>query len=221
VDWVEIVIGIVTALLFAIGLPLALKSRKKGGGQKVEQLFQHLVAMGVKASLVERGAAEEEVGLDSAFGQSNKAFVQLNKVFGQRSEGAIRIEEKNIDYINVVSVASQYGVNYLLEFLVRTSGWASRKRKRTRILKKKGRGLRGRVVDIGWKGDDYLSHELTHDYRLKDLLLQVSPEELKGSFWIFPETKHEYARVRISYLLPSSGLFEAVDLIAKHVKSVW
>jgi hypothetical protein len=210
-DWVEIVIGIVTALLFAIGLPLALRSRKKGGVQKLEQLFQHLSAIGVKALLIERGAAEEKVGLRRGF----------SRAFGERSEGAIRIEGKNIDYINVVSVTSQYGVNYSLDFIVSTSGWASRKGKRTKMVKKKGSGLRGRVVDIEWKGDDYLSQELTLDYRLKDVLLQAKPEELKGSFWIFPESKHGCARVRTSYHLPSSNLFEAIDLIAGHVKSVW
>ena len=206
-DWVEIVVGIITALLFAIGLPLALRSRKKGGVQKPEQLLQHLQTIGVKASLSGKGSGEEKVG--------------LSRAFGQRSEGAIKIEEKNIDYINVVSVTSQYGVNYFLDFLVKTSGWASRKMKKTRIIKRKSSRLRGKVIDIEWKGDDYLSQELNLDYQLKDTLLQVSPEELKGNFWIFPEPKHEYARVRTAYLLPSSNLFEAIDIIAKHIKSTW
>ena len=35
------------------------------------------------------------------------------------------------------------------------------------------------------------------------------------------EPKYEYARVRTSYFLPSLDLFDAIDIIAKHVKSEW
>ncbi len=52
-DWTDILTGIVTALAIAIGLPLALRKRKKGGSQNVEQLLHHLQEIGVKASLAE------------------------------------------------------------------------------------------------------------------------------------------------------------------------
>ncbi len=35
------------------------------------------------------------------------------------------------------------------------------------------------------------------------------------------EPKYEYARVRTAYRLPSLDLFDAIDIIAKHVKSEW
>ena len=207
-DWSSI-IGTMAALLAAILLPLALRARKKGGPQKMEQLFQHLHGIGVKASLLERGVEEEKVG--------------VSRASGQRSEGVIEIAGRNIDYINVINAASQYGVRYFLDYLVRSPSWVGKKnRKKTRMVTKKSSGIWGRVVDIEWKGDDYLSRELNFDYRLKDKLLQAELGELKGSIWIFPEPKkHEYARVRTAYLLPSSDLFQAIDIIAGYIKSGW
>ena len=79
----------------------------------------------------------------------------------------------------------------------------------------------GRIVDIGWKGDDYLSRELSFDYRLKDILLQARAEELKGGISIFPEPKYGYVRVSTSYILPSLGFIEVIDIIARYIKSGW
>ncbi|GAH51279.1 unnamed protein product [marine sediment metagenome] len=87
------------------------------------------------------------------------------------------------------------------------------------MVRKKSPAIWGRVVDIEWKGDVYLSQQLNLDYRLKDILLQTEPKELKSNIVIFPEPKYEYARVRTAYLLPSSDLFEAIDIIAKYIKS--
>ena len=203
-DWSSAVGGII-AVLAAVGLPLALRARKKGGPQSVEELLHHLTGIGVKASLVEKGAAPGKVG--------------VGRASGQRSEGVIRIEGRNIEYINVISVTSQYGVRYFLDCLVVSPSWSGKKkRKKTRMVRKKSSGVWGKVVDIEWKGDDYLSRELNLDYWLKDKLLQA---ELKGSIWIFPEPKYEYARVRTSYLLPSADLLEAIDIIARHIKSGW
>ncbi len=207
-EWANILAGIIAALVAAIGLPLALRRRKKAGPENVEQLLQHLQGLGVEASLVEKGAEQEKVG--------------ISRASGQRSEGVIKIEGKNIDYINVSSASSQYGVNYFLNYLVTTSSWTGKKnRKKTSMVRKRSSGIWGRVVDIEWRGDDYLSQELNFDYRLKDILLQTEPKEIGGGIQIFPEPKHEYARVRTAYLLPSSGLLEAIDIIAKCVKSEW
>ena len=52
-DWANILTGIIAALVLTIGMPLALRKRKKGGPQNVEQLLRHLQEIGVKASLVE------------------------------------------------------------------------------------------------------------------------------------------------------------------------
>ncbi len=35
------------------------------------------------------------------------------------------------------------------------------------------------------------------------------------------EPKYEYARVRTSYSLSSLDLFDAIDIIAKHIKAGW
>lgn len=205
-EWVNILAGIITFLVFAIGLPLALRKRKKSGPQNVEQLLHHLQEIGVKASLAEKGVDEEKVG--------------ASRSFMRRSEDVIKIEGRNIDYINVSSVASQYGVNYFLDYLVRSPSQLRQKRqKKTRMVRKKSPAIWGRVVDIEWKGDVYLSQQLNLDYRLKDILLQIEPKELKSNIVIFPEPKYEYARVRTAYLLPSPDLFEAIDIIAKYIKS--
>ncbi len=87
------------------------------------------------------------------------------------------------------------------------------------MVRKKSPAIWGRVVDIEWKGADYLSQQLNLDYRLKDILLQTELKELKGNIEIFPEPKYEYAGVRTAYLLPSLDLFEAIDIIAKYIKS--
>ena len=205
-EWVNILSGLIAALVLTIGLPLALRKRKKSGPQNVEQLLHHLQEIGVKASLAEKGVDEEKVG--------------ASRSFMRRSESVIKIEGRNIDYINVSSVASQYGVNYFLDYLVRSPGQSGQKRqKNTRMVRKKSPAIWGRVVDIEWKGDVYLSQQLNLDYRLKDILLQTEPKELKSNIVIFPEPKYEYARVRTAYLLPSSDLFEAIDIIAKYIKS--
>ena len=203
-DWANILTGLIVALVFAIGLPLALRKRKKGGPQNVEQLLHHFLEIGVKASLAEKGVDEEKVGLSRSFMRS--------------SVGVIKIAGRNIDYMNVIGVASQYGVNYFLDYLVRSPSRLG-KRKKTRMVRKKSPAIWGRAVDIEWKGDDYLSQQLNLDYRLKDILLQTDFKKLKSNIEIFPESKYEYARVRTAYLLPSPDLFEAIDIIARYIKS--
>jgi hypothetical protein len=206
-DW-ENIVSVLMALLVAVGIPLALRARRKGGPQNMERFFNHLQEIGVKASRLEKGAEEEKVG-------AGRAFVR-------RSEGVIAVEGRNVDFINVTSVASQYGVNYFLDYLVRSPSWTGRrKRQKTSMIRKRSSGIYGKVADIEWRGDDYLSRELDYDYRLKDMLLQAEPKELKGGISIIPEPKYEYARIRTPYLLPSSALFEAINIIAGHIKSGW
>jgi len=205
-EWVNILGGIIAALVVAVGLPLALRKRKKGGPQTVEQLLHHLQEIGIKASPVEKGVDEEKM--------------EVGRSFMRSSVGVIEITGRNIDYINVIGVASQYGVNYFLDYLVRSPGWlGSRRQKKTRMVRKKSPAIWGRVVDIEWKGDDYLSQQLNLNYQLKDMLLQTDFKKLKSDIKIFPEPKYAYARVRTAYLLPPLDLFEAIDIIARHIKS--
>ena len=205
-DWASNLGGIIAALAAIVGLSLAFRKRKRSSSKNVEQLFHHLQEMGVKASLLEKGGEEGKVG--------------VRRSWGQRAEGVIKIEGRNIDYINVISVASQYGVNYFLDFLVSSPSWQGKKKsKKTRMIKRRTSAIKGKVVNIEWKGDDYLSRELNYDYRLQDKLLQAELDKLKSSIWIFPEPKYEYTRVRTNYLLPSPDLLESVDIIAGHIKS--
>jgi len=207
-EWGSIIGSIIVALMAAIGLLLALRKRKKSGPKSLEELFNHLRGMGIRASLAEKGVEEEKVG--------------VTRGMSQRSEGVIRVEGRHVDFINVVSTASQYGVYIYIEFLVRTPGMVGRQqRRKTRLVKKKGMGAGVRVADVGWRGDDYLSRELEFDYSLSDKLLQAEYDKLKNGILIIPEPKYEYARIRITYLLLSHELFEAIDIIARHIKSGW
>jgi hypothetical protein len=207
-EWANIISSIAMALIFAVGLPLAIRKRKKAGPKKLQEFVQHLLEIGVKATLQEKGAIQGKAG--------------MSRGSGQRSEGVVAIKERNFDYISVVSVASQYGVNYFLDYLVRSPDYpGQKKRKKTRMLKKKSQAIRGRVTDIGWKGDEQLAQELNYDYGLKDRLLLAEPEELKGNIEILPESKNGYARIRTAYVLPSQEFFAAIDTIAKHVKAGW
>ena len=204
-DWSNIT-GIIMALLIAIGLPLALKKRKKVGPQKREELYQHLQQIGVEASLVERGSEKEKIG--------------LGRASGQKSEGIIELADKNIDSINVISVASQYGVHYFLDYLVKSPNiMGKRTLKKTRSARKKSSPLWGKVLGIEWKGDKLLAQSLNLDYSLGDKLLQVDPKTLKENIRIFPELKHGYVRIRTAYLLPSHQMFQAIGIVARHVKS--
>jgi len=207
-EWASIAGSILLAVAAAIGIPLALRQRKKGGREKLEQLFEHLKKMGVEVAPVTKGAGEEKVG--------------VSRGSGQRSEGVVEIKNRNIDYINVVSATSQYGVNYFLDYLVRCPFYVGhRKHRKTKMARKKVQGVEGRKVDIEWRGDEYLARELNYDDRLRGRLLQVGSDELKGGLEIIPEPKYEYARLRTAYVMPPVDLFEAMDIIARHLSSGW
>jgi len=204
-EWTSF-IPLVIALLVAIGLPLAARSLRKSGRSKAEEFAQHLKEIGVSASL-----QPEETGRGQARGKRS---------WGQKAVGTIKVEDGNIDSIDVIGVASQYGVNYYLDYVVSRSTFASGvKKRKTTMTTKKSRQLKGKVIDIGWKGDDFLAQKLNFDYRLKDELLQADLSVLKGGISIHPEPKHNYARIRTAYVLPERQLLEALDIIAGHMKS--
>ncbi len=202
----ESIISLIIALLVVIAFPLALRRRKKADPQKREDFYQHLKEIGVKASLVEEGNEREKIG--------------LSRTSGQKSEGIIALQNKNIDSINIISAASQYGTSYFLDYLVKSSNiTANRTIKKTRLTVKKSLILWGKVVAMEWKGDKSLAQSLNFDYRLKDRLLQRDVTGLRGSIGILPEPKHGYTRIKTSYSLPSPEVFDALDIIARHIKS--
>jgi hypothetical protein len=199
-DWSGI-LSIVMAVLVAIGLPLAIHSRKKHGPKKGEELYDHLREMGVKVSLMEKGNDGEKIG--------------VKRSWGQKSEGTIEVKGRNLDTINIIGVSSQYGTHYFLDYLVRSPNLAMIEIKKTSMRKKK-HFLWGKSLAVEWVGDKSLAQNLNLDYRLESKLMQ---SQFKGTIGIAPESKSEYARIRTSYFLPSPDLFEAIDIIAGHIRS--
>ncbi|MDD4876298.1 MAG: hypothetical protein PHQ86_04105 [Dehalococcoidales bacterium] len=94
-EWMNGLAGLITVLVFVIGLPLVLRKRNKMGPQKLEQFLHHLGEMGIKAVLAEKDTKEKRIG--------------VGHNWSQRSEGIFKIEGKNIKFINISSVSSQYG----------------------------------------------------------------------------------------------------------------
>jgi hypothetical protein len=201
------IISALAAILILIILPLIARRRKKEGAtNKTEELYRHLRALGVGASPVEKGDEKEKIWLARAS--------------GQKSEGLIELEGRNIDSINVLSISTQYETRYSIEYLVQASNiMIERALKRTRLTRKKSPPLWGKVVAIDWKGDASLAQGLKLDYSLEDKLLRADVNAFKGTIQIFPEPKHGYARIRTDYFLPSAEMFEAISSIARHIKS--
>jgi len=192
VDWFDLLPALV-AIFAAIGIPVALRSLRKGGQSKVDEFHQHLRGIGVDATVLSKDGAQE--------GKGRKG------TWAQKVVGSIRLADSKIDSVNVIGVASQYGVNYYLDYVVSRPAFAS------------GGKFKGTVVDVGWKGDDFLAQRLSLDFAVKQKLLQTDLSSLKGSISIHPEPKRDYARIRTGYILPEPQLFEALDMIANHVKS--
>ena len=198
--------SIIVGVSLVIGLPLALRKRKKVGPQKRDEFCQHLRKIGVKAYLVQMGDDREKIG--------------RTRSSGEKSMGIIELQDRNIDFINVTGVSSQYGTNYFINYLVRNPNlMEKRKLKKTRLVSRKSSRLWGKVVAIEWKGDESLAKSLNFDYGLENKLLCPELKDLRASIWIFPGTKHEYARIRTAYFVPSSEALETIGMIAMHVKS--
>ncbi len=197
---------IVLAISTTVGLIVAARRLKKEGPQKAQELYRHLDAIGVEVSMPEEPVSQTTTG--------------HKRPWGQKLVGTIKLIGSNVDSIDVIGTASQYGINYYLEYLVRISGFVGPKKK-TRMVKKKTSFFGGMVADIEWKGDDSLAQRLNYDYQLKEKLLHMGPDALKGSIVAMPEVKHGYARVRTSYSLPTRAVFENIDTIARHIRSEW
>jgi len=200
------ILPIVLAMSTAVGLIVAARRLKKEGPQKEQELYRHLDGMGVKVSV-----PEELV---------NQTTTGHKRPWGQKPVGTIKLIGSNVDSIDVIGTASQYGINYYLDYLVRISGFFGTKKK-TRMVKKKTSFFGGMVADIEWKGDDSLAQRLNYDYQLKEKLLHMGPDALKGSIVAVPEVKHGYARLRTSYSLLTRTMFENIDTIARHIRSEW
>jgi hypothetical protein len=156
----ENIIPIIIAFVTAFLLPFFLSKRKKEGHKKFEEFRRHLLGIGAKFSELDKESEQAKLG---------KKVSRAQKV-----EGVVALEERNIDFIIVASVASQYGINYFIEYLLKsTFHLREESLKKTRMIRKKGSLFGTKVVDIIWKGDQYLAQKLNLDYGLKHRLLQT------------------------------------------------
>jgi len=202
-DWWNTFVIVLLLFLAVIGLARPFIKLKKGSPKDVGLLLDHLQSMGIYATLLE---------VDKKAGGRGARQASM-----ERCQGAIRIGGRNIDLINVVSKATPFGERLFVDYSVRTGLWLGKTSwKKTGLVRKGALGALGGGSDIEWKGDEWLCQELNYDPRLKDKLGQA---EMEGSISILPGG--EYARVRVAYQLPSAGLFEAIDIIAGYIRSVW
>jgi hypothetical protein len=190
--------------LAAFALPMLLSRLRKTSQSKLDELYQHLRDIGVKASIpVVESSGEKE---------------DKKRSWGEKVEGVIDIEDRNFDYINVISVSSQYGPTYYIEYIVKSRSQTGLETDRkTNMVRKKSPPLWWKVVDIEWRGEPGLAQRLNLDYQLKYRLLYSSTTGFKGGISIRPEPKYWYTSIRTDYQLPSPELFEAIDEIAQHI----
>ena len=194
--------SILFVVIAIVGTVIALRQRKKSGPQKQEEFYQHFKGLGLQVSLAGRDEQKEKR--------------DIGRGTGQKSEGLITLENSNINLVNVISVATQYGVNYFLDYLVESPKLVDKKQGGKVRLKKKKEGLfAGKVTGAEWKGTSPLAQRLNLDYSLEDMLL-VNP--FKGSIDIIPEPKWRYTRIRTRYFLPGRNLLNALDLIARDIR---
>ena len=197
---------LIVAILTAVALPIGLSLSRKRGKGKIEDLHQHLLDIGLKASFLDEEAAQQ-----TALPKPS---------WGEKIQGVIALEDRKTEYIRLHSASSQYGTNYYIEYLLETPSIAGREdTRKTSMVKKKSPPLWGKAVDIEWRGDPSLSQRLNLDYQLKYRLVNLYPEPLKGGISVHPEPRYGYTRIRTGYQLPSPDMFASIDTIAKHVKA--
>lgn len=199
--------NIIVVIALAIVLPLAALLRKnKANAPKSIELLEYLQGKGIKATLV-----QEDSSTDTAI----RGHFTLHP-----SREIIRLEKSSIDSIIATSVSGQYGSREFIECMVRTGNLAqNRKLHKTRVTVKRNHPFGGKTVTVKWVGDKTLSQSLNLDYRLEKRLLQASPDELRAGISISAEPKKGYIKMRIAYCFPSTDMLEALNIIAKHLKS--
>ena len=203
-----IIVTIILAVTGLAGFILSVIGLRKGGKKKVEELCDHLNIIGVKAwiDMVEPYTMNKGTRLFRGF----------------KYMGSITLNGKEINSINVTGIASQYGANYYLDFIVphnqRISGNGMSK---VKLARRRLNDLMsgGKVQDVMWKGDTALAQKLNLDTRLKARLLQADLKSVKYSIEIIPKAEQDYCRIRTPYFLPATDMFEIVNTVAKHIKS--
>lgn len=202
-DW-DSLLPIILGLLAVIGLPLALWSLRKTGGSKVEEFCQHLQQIGVKAVVLPP--------------ENPQSAAERKRSWGQRPVATIKVDGRNMESVNVVGVASQYGSNFYVDCVVTVPSSVGSKRKKTKLTLKRSSPIGGAVAGVVWKGDERLAQRLNYDFGLNSRLVEADAGSMKGGLTIYPEPKRGRARIRMGYFLPTAEQFEAVDMVARHVR---
>ena len=93
-------------------------------------------------------------------------------------------------------------------------------KKRTRISIKKEKG---RVIDIGWKGDDLdFILKLNSDSILKQKIIERSQASKDSTkITIHYMSRQNYGVIRTENFKPTTEDFEIMNMIARHIKSAW
>lgn len=204
-EWSSVIPAVI-AFLTAFLLPFIFSKRKKESAKKIKNYSQDLGKIGIDFEEIEKD--DEEIH-----------FVRKLS-WGQKAEGIFKLKKRNIDYIFLISVTSQYGVNYFLEYVIKnTFNLRDESIKDTRMKLKKSSLGGSKQADILWKGDIYLSRKLNMDYELKHKWLHSPLKELKMNLRIIPEKKFGYTRIKTTYVPPSQDLIAFIDSIAGHIKT--
>jgi len=203
-EWSKVLPAVI-AFLAAFLLPLIFSKRSKEGEKKKNSTSQNLLSLGIDFERIEKRDERIE-------------FVKKLS-WGQKAEGIFKIENRNIDYIFLISESNQYGANYSLDYIVQNAFNVREEPVRNTRMKLIKDSLMGRkAVDVLWKGDTYLSQKLNMDHALKDKLKNTGLKGLKLKLRIIPEKKHGYTRIKTNFISPSQDLISFIDSIAGHIK---
>jgi hypothetical protein len=202
------IVTIILAVMGLAGFILSLMGLRKSGKKKIEELRDHLNTIGVKAWIV--------------MTEPDNISKGPRRSWGFKYMGTITLSGKEIGSINVTGVASQYGANYFLDFIVpHNNRIPGNTRSKVKLARRRINDLMDgkKIQDIFWKGDTILAQKLNMDIRLKEKLLRTDLRPVKYSIEIIPEAERDYYRIRTPYFLPATDMFEIVNIVAKHVRS--
>lgn len=188
-----------------VGFILSFWGLKKAGRKRVDELRNHLDTIGVKAWTDDFVSGVENSGKKGSG--------------GYKYLGTIMLRGKEIDSIVVTGVASQYGVNYFLDFMVTSTSNSGKSKVKMARKKIREQFNREKIQEITWKGDTVLTRKLDTDTRLKEKLLRTDLKPIRHTIEIVPEQQGNNNRIRTSYFLPSTDILEVLNIIAKHMKS--
>jgi hypothetical protein len=190
-----------------VGFILSYFGLKKAGRKKVKELRDYLDTIGVKSWTDDFAYDGEKDG--------------KKRSGGYKYLGKILLSGKEIDSIVVTGVASQYGINYYLDFMVSRTSLSNGDKSKVKLARRKIRGhfSREKTQDIIWKGDTLLTQKLDADTRLKEKLLRTDLKPVRYTIEIVPEQQDSHNRIRTVYFLPSTDILDVLNIIAKHMKS--